>query len=84
MSKADEERFKLNFKLIDELIEILKGLKNNAKNFSINVIPDLVNEIKLVDGTMYAQREININIIFDTLFTKNENDIWDHWKPYKS
>lgn len=84
MSKADEERFKLNFKLIDELIEVLKELKNNAKNFSINITPDLVNEVKLVNGTMYAQREININIIYDTLFTKNENDIGDYWKPYKS
>ena len=43
----------------------------------------MINEVKLVDGTMFAQKEININIIYEQLYTKNENEILDTWKPYK-
>lgn len=74
---------KIKNEIIDGLIEKLKEIKENGKDLQINVTPDMVNEVKLVDGTMFAQREININIIYEQLYTKNENEILDTWKPYK-
>ena len=74
---------KIKNEIIDGLIEKLKEIKENEKDLQINVTPDMVNEVKLVDGTMFAQKEININIIYEQLYTKNENEILDTWKPYK-
>lgn len=74
---------KIKNEIIDGLIEKLKEIKENGKDLQINVTPDMVNEVKLVDGTMFAQKEININIIYEQLYTKNENEILDTWKPYK-
>ena len=74
---------KIKNEIIDRLIEELKEIKENGKDLQINVTPDMVNEVKLVDGTMFAQKEININIIYDQLYTKNENEISDTWKPYR-
>lgn len=74
---------KIKNKVIDDLIEKLKEIKANGKDLQINVTPDMVNEVKLVDGIMFAQKEININIIYEQLYTKNENEILDTWKPYK-
>jgi len=74
---------KIKNEIIDRLIEELKEIKENGKDLQINVTPDMVNEVKLVDGTMFAQKEININIIYEQLYTKNENEILDTWKPYK-
>lgn len=74
---------KIKNEIIDGLIEKLKEIKENGEDLQINVTPDMVNEVKLVDGTMFAQREININIIYEQLYTKNENEILDTWKPYK-
>ena len=70
-------------KVIDDLIEKLKEIKANGKDLQINVTPTMINEVKLVDGTMFAQKETNINIIYEQLYTKNENEILDTWKPYK-
>lgn len=74
---------KIKNEIIDGLIEKLKEIKENGEDLQINVTPDMVNEVKLVDGTMFAQKEININIIYEQLYTKNENEILDTWKPYK-
>ncbi len=74
---------KIKNEIIDGLIEKLKEIKENGKDLQINVTPDMVNEVKLVDGTMFAQKEININIIYEQLYTKNENEISDTWKPYR-
>ena len=74
---------KIKNEIIDGLIEKLKEIKENGKDLQINVTPDMVNEVKLVDGTMFAQKEININIIYEQLYTKNENEILDTWKPYR-
>lgn len=74
---------KIKNKVIDDLIEKLKEIKANGKDLQINVIPDMVNEVKLVNGIMFVQKEININIIYEQLYTKNENEILDTWKPYK-
>lgn len=74
---------KIKNEIIDGLIEKLKEIKENGKDLQINITPDMVNEVKLVDGTMFAQKEININIIYEQLYTKNENEILDTWKPYK-
>ena len=74
---------KIKNEIIDGLIEKLKEIKENEKDLQINVTPDMVNEVKLVDGTMFAQKEININIIYEQLYTKNENEILDTWNPYK-
>lgn len=74
---------KIKNEIIDGLIEKLKEIKENGKDLQINVTSDMVNEVKLVDGTMFAQKEININIIYEQLYTKNENEILDTWKPYK-
>ena len=74
---------KIKNEIIDGLIEKLKEIKENEKDLQISVTPDMVNEVKLVDGTMFAQKEININIIYEQLYTKNENEILDTWKPYK-
>lgn len=74
---------KIKNEIIDGLIEKLKEIKENGKDLQINVTPDMINEVKLVDGTMFAQKEININIIYEQLYTKNENEILDTWKPYK-
>lgn len=74
---------KIKNEIIDGLIEKLKEIKENGKDLQINVTPDMVNEVKFVDGTMFAQKEININIIYEQLYTKNENEILDTWKPYK-
>ena len=74
---------KIKNEIIDGLIEKLKEIKENGKDLQINITPDMVNEVKFVDGTMFAQKEININIIYDQLYTKNENEISDTWKPYK-
>ena len=74
---------KIKNEIIDGLIEKLKEIKENGKDLQINVTPDMVNEVKLVDETMFAQKEININIIYEQLYTKNENEILDTWKPYK-
>lgn len=74
---------KIKNEIIDGLIEKLKEIKENGKDLQINITPDMVNEVKFVDGTMFAQKEININIIYDQLYTKNENEISDTWKPYR-
>ena len=74
---------KIKNEIIDGLIEKLKEIKENGKDLQINLTHDMVNEVKLVDGTMFAQKEININIIYEQLYTKNENEILDTWKPYK-
>ena len=74
---------KIKNEIIDGLIEKLKEIKENGKDLQINVTPDMVNEVKLVDGTMFAQKEININIIYEQLYTKNENEILDTWKLYR-
>lgn len=74
---------KIKNEVIDALIEKLKEIKENGTDVQINVTPDMINEIKLVDGTMFAQKNINIDIIYEQLYTKNENEILDSWKPYK-
>ena len=74
---------KIKNEIIDGLIEKLKEIKENGKDLQINITPDMVNEVKFVDGTMFAQKKININIIYDQLYTKNENEISDTWKPYR-
>ena len=74
---------KIKNEIIDGLIEKLKEIKENGKDLQINITSDMVNEVKFVDGTMFAQKEININIIYDQLYTKNENEISDTWKPYR-
>ena len=74
---------KIKNEIIDGLIEKLKEIKENGKDLQIKVTPDMVNEVRLVDGTMFAQKEININIIYEQLYTKNENEISDTWKPYR-
>lgn len=74
---------KIKNEVIDALIEKLKEIKENGKDLQINVTPDMINEVKLVDGTMFAQKNINIDIIYEQLYTKNENEILDTWKPYK-
>lgn len=74
---------KIKNEVIDALIEKLKEIKENGADVQINVTPDMINEIKLVDGTMFAQKNINIDIIYEQLYTKNENEILDSWKHYK-
>ena len=48
---------KIKNEIIDGLIEKLKEIKENEKDLQISVTPDMVNEVKLVDGTMFAQRK---------------------------
>ena len=74
------EEFKNKF--IDSLIEHLEEIKKKGKDFEIKVTPDMINEVKLLNGTTYANRNINIDITYNELWTKNEDKITDTWKPY--
>lgn len=68
--------------IINILIEHLKEIKEKGKDVEITVTPDLVDEAKLLDGTMYAKRNITIDITYNQIWTRNENDIGE-WKPLK-
>lgn len=78
-----EEICKKQTEVIDQLIDQLKELKTKVNTFKLTVTPDMVDEVKLVDGSMYAKRSIHIDIVYNQLWTKNENDFLDTWKPYK-
>lgn len=78
-----EKIYKKQTEVIDQLIEELKELKTKVNTFELTATPDLVDEFRLVDGSMYAKRSIHIDIVYNQLWTKNENDFLDTWKPYK-
>ena len=69
--------------IIDNLIEELNKIKKDGKDLEINITPNMINEIRQSDGTVYAQRNINIDITYNQLWTKNEYEITDTWKPIK-
>lgn len=77
------EILKRNNEIIDSIIRGLEELKNNKVPISIDCTPAWVQEVKLVDGTMFAKKNINIDITYEELYTKNENDIFDAYKPYE-
>lgn len=70
-------------KIIDYLIEYLKEIKEKGTDCEIQVTPMLVDESKLVDGTMFAKRNLTIDITYNQLWTKNENELGECWKPYR-
>ena len=78
-----EKIYKKQTEVIDQLIDQLKDLKTKVDTFELIVTPDMVDEMRLVDGSMYAKRSIHIDIVYNQLWTKNENDFLDTWKPYK-
>lgn len=80
MEKLD--KFQKN--MIDNLIEELKKLKENGTNIEINITPGFTDEIRCADGTMFAHKMLSMTIVWDELFTKNENNIFDSWKPYRN
>lgn len=69
--------------IIDGLIEKLKEIKEKGTDCEIQVTPMLVDESKLVDGTMFAKRNLTIDITYNQLWTKNENELGECWKPYR-
>lgn len=77
------EEYKHQQEVIDSLIEELKRLQEEITGFDITVTHDMLEQGKLVDGTVYAQKNININILYNQLYTKNENEITGGWKLYK-
>lgn len=74
---------KIKNELIDSLIEELKEIKQNGKDIQISIIPDMVNKSRHIDGTIIAQKNININILYKQKYTRNEYEIADTWKPYR-
>lgn len=78
-----EEIYQKQTVVIDQLIDQLKDLKTKVSTFELTVTPDMVDELRLVDGSMYAKRSIHVDIVYNQLWTRNENDFLDIWKPYK-
>lgn len=50
------EILKRNNEIIDSIIRGLEELKNNKAPISIDYTPAWVQEVKLVDGTMFAKK----------------------------
>ena len=67
--------------MIEQLIDDLKEIKQKAENVNINVEHDMKEVASSLSGENYAVKELHIDIVYNQLYKKNENDLFDFYKP---
>ena len=72
-----------NKNVIDKIILCLQEIKNsNTDNITINYMPEILEIFNTGDGKVWGKKHLNIDILFDQLYTKDNKEGLGMWELY--